>query len=232
MNKIKRVFIIVLTFIMFSGLFVVAGCNQENVDFSELNYLAIGDSITRSQRFAPVPYSETVKSILGLNDAQNVAVSGSTLIDGASNRDCIYNQIALGKDADIISLLGGVNDYSANAKLGTIDSEDETEIFGALNRIVSRLKEKYNGKFIFIMTPLKCISKTGKNSAGVELLDIVNAIKSVGNKYSIKVLDLYNECEFSNETDPDNSDGLHPSQKFVTEKLSPVVGKFIKENYR
>lgn len=221
-----------LPFCMCLILCLFAGCGSQT-DFSKLSYVTFGDSITASQHIARTAYTETVSKTLKLKEFQNNGVSGSTLISGAEGRTWIFDQIANAKqDANIISLLGGINDYSCSATLGTIDSTDTTTIYGGLNKIISELKNKYPNSFIFLMTPLKCVSKTGKNGANIELSDIVAAIKNIGKKYSVTVLDLYNECEFSAETDPESPDGLHPSQKFVTEKMSVSISNFIKKYYK
>ncbi len=224
---------IFLTFCVCLCTCLLAGCNNQETDFSELSYVTFGDSITASQHIAPTAYTETVGQILNLKEVQNNGVSGATLISGAKNRTWIFNQITKAqKNADIISLLGGINDFAISANLGTIDSTDTATIYGALNKIISELKNKYPNSFIFLMTPLKCISKTGKNGANVELVDIVNAIKNIGKKYSVAVLDLYNNCEFSSVTDPETPDGLHPSQTFVTNQMSSAISNFIRKNYK
>ena len=228
MFKTKNIIIYFLLTLLF-GTFILIGCKQTYIDFSTLSYVVFGDSITKPQKYAPIPYSETVKDELGLKSVQNLGVSGTTLAYGVKDRGWIYEQLDTAGEADIISLLGGVNDYSAGTKLGNIDSDDVLTIYGGLKKIVGSLKEKYPNKFIFLMTPLKCISRTGKNSAGIDLEDIAEAIKNVGKKYSILVLDLYNECEFSRSSDSETSDGLHPSQTFITKKLSPVIINFIKK---
>lgn len=218
----------VMIFIVVMGAFctLLYGCGKQEF-FTKSTYVTFGDSITASRKDVPISYTQTVGQILKLKDTQNNAVSGATL---KSSGNCIYDQIAKAReDADIVSLLGGVNDYSSGAPLGTIDSDDATTIYGALNKIVTELKNKYQDSFIFLMTPLKCYHKTGKNSAGVELLDVVNAVKAIGNKYSILVLDLYNDCDFSQN---DSLDKLHPKQEFVSGKMSTTIANFIRENYK
>ena len=224
---------IFLTFCQCLCICLLSGCNSHETDFSKLSYVTFGDSITASQHIAPIAYTETVGQTLNLKEVQNNGISGATLISGVQNRTWIFDQIVSAQEnADIISLLGGINDFTISASLGTIDSTETKTIYGALNKIVSELKNKYPDSFIILMTPLKCISRTGKNEAGIELVDIVNAIKNIGKKYSVAVLDLYNNCEFSSATDPETPDGLHPSQTFVTNQMSPAISNFIRKNYK
>ena len=49
--------------------------------------------------------------------------------------------------ADIIAVLGGVNDYYANAKLGNINDRDTSTIYGALHVSMSYLKENYSDAY-------------------------------------------------------------------------------------
>ena len=46
-------------------------------------------------------------------------------------------------DAKLITVMGGVNDWSQNRELGTIDDIENTTIYGALNLIVSYISKNY-----------------------------------------------------------------------------------------
>lgn len=74
-----------------------------------------------------------------------------------------------------------------------------------------------------------CLSQ---NSQGYNLEDVANAVKQVANKYSIPVLDLFNEGQFESEMNANGSDGLHPSREFITNYTAPQIARFIKDNYK
>ncbi|MBO5946019.1 MAG: SGNH/GDSL hydrolase family protein, partial [Clostridia bacterium] len=134
--------------------------------------------------------------------------------------------------ADIVSVMGGVNDY-LNAPLGTPDSTDTGTIYGALNVLCAGLKAKYPNAYVFFMTPYKFSMDPGAHpDYGHTLCDVANAIKEVCGKYGFDVLDMYTYGKFELEMYTKGSDGLHPTQEFFSAHTAPMIARFIKENYK
>lgn len=206
-------------------------------DFSNITYIALGDSITygidgmNSGKRMRDPYPSLVKKQLRLKSVNNYGISGSTLTAGVLNS---YEPMSLRyngmEDADIISVLGGVNDYLNNIPLGTIEDRDSSTIYGALRVLCNGLRIKFSNSFIFFMTPYKVINKP-INELGYTLEDVANAIKEVCTEFSMPVLDLYNTGCYELEAEKSNSDKLHPSQKFIKEFTAPQISKFIADSY-
>ena len=80
---------------------------------------------------------------------------------------------------------------------------------------------------LVLITPLQR-SKDGydinfTNEAGYKLIDYVNAIKDLGKKYSLPVLDLYSNSGFTNKTmSLYTRDNLHPNEngyKKIAQKM-------------
>lgn len=214
------------------------------IDFSGKTYIAFGDSITYgadyTRAYAPMdnPYPTLVASTLKMKSYKNAGVSGATLCTNTLDLSCISDIVTnTSTTYDIISLLGGVNDYNRNLPLGSFgDSENDT-IYGSLDVIASYLTKNYSDSFIFFMTPYKCDWHefglwSNDNTQGYNLEDVANAVKQIANKYSIPVLDLFNEGQFELEMNDSGSDGLHPSQEFVTNYTAPQIARFIKDNYQ
>jgi len=206
--------------------------------YSELNYIAFGDSITygfdcvTDNIRVDKPYPQLIAEELKVNHHFNYGVNGATLTMGNEGRTSIISQVINASSrADIVSVLAGVNDYYSNVPLGTINDEGYSTVYGALNSLVKALKSKYSDTFIFFMTPYQCFAKIGVNAAGVELSDIAQAVKDVCAKEGIPVLDLHESGEFSEQNDP-LSDGIHPTQEFFEEYTAPQITAFIKQNYR
>jgi hypothetical protein len=67
------------------------------------------------------------------------------------------------------------------------------------------------------------------------MADVCLAIKTVCSRYSIKVYDVYNECDFTFQANEDRQngvgDGIHPRQPFIN-YFTPKLAQFIKENYK
>ena len=139
------------------------------------------------------------------------------------------------KDADIIFVFGGVNDYSLNVPMGD-DDDDSAETFsGSLNLLFSGLEHDYPTSKIIALTPLKRYDQTGANDEGYELEDYANQISTIANKYAqVDSIDLYHaeELDFTHGDNKDYLvDGLHPNDDgqtkiadYVTASLASISG--------
>lgn len=209
-----------------------------DIDFFEKTYLALGDSITygldgmnggKRMRF---PYPELVKKQLNLKQAINYGISGSTL-----SANSVYNYEPMSiryvdlVDADIVSVLGGVNDYLNNVPLGTLTDTGNKTIYGSLHVLCEGLCLKYPSSFIFFMTPFKLINNS-TNDLGYSLEDVAKAVKEVCEIFEIPVLDLYTYGKYELEAQNSKSDKLHPSQQFFVEYASPQISRFIADYYK
>ena len=215
------------------------------INWSTKSYFALGESLT----YGSNSYPSLVVEKLGLKNTINKAQSDSTLLYKDEYTYRIYDQVPDYyniNSINILSVMCGTNDFINNSPLGTInDSGDEFDtIYGSLNKTIERLlrnDEMLTDTLIFFITPLKQFKFNQVNEAGVSMEDIVTAIKEVINKYNteyalyyshkIKILDLYNEVDFSSTTDP-HSDGLTPTQEFVENIIAPKITQFIIDNYR
>ena len=210
------------------------------VDFTQLTYVAFGDSITYGEvgstgKKMDMPYPELVAEELQFKAVQNKGVRGATVKvpSVASDKPNILSQVLeASAKADIVSVMIGINDFGAGYVLGTAeDTDPSVSVYGAYNYLADLLSEKYPDAFIFFMTPLKPFNWAETNSAGYTLVDMSNAVKTVCEANGFAVLDLYATSGFSPEVDLGCSDGLHPSQRFFEEYMAPQIVEFIRENY-
>lgn len=221
------------------------GCNIifPTTGFEDLTYTAFGDSITFGADYfnhysqMKTPYPKEVGKILKLSSTNNKGVSGATLTSNNLGLTSMTSLItSFTDDSDIISVMGGVNDYNRSLPLGTIDDNDSSTIYGALHISMKYLTDNYPNSFIFYITPYKehfsGIHWSDINSSGYNLEDVSNAIKEVATIYNIPVLDLFNEGNFESVMDNSDCDGIHPNQDFVLSNTAPQIAKFIKENYK
>ena len=206
----------------------------ESVDYSSFRYVALGDSITfgcsnaHPTQYDNGGYPQLVKEILNLKFAQNCGVPGNQIDAMLSRLDEMY------ANAEIISVMGGVNDCNSNVILGSIEDTKISTFYGRVKLLANALLKKYPNSFIFFMTPFQSGRNNimNGNAIGYKLEDYANAIKEVCKLYDIPVLDMYNLGQFELEMNNPNSDGVHPSEQFFENYTAPQIAQFIKDNYK
>lgn len=127
----------------------------------------------------------------------------------------------LDKDADIIVIFGGTNDFGhGGIELGNIGDIDEYTFYGALNTLYQNVLSNFPNSKIVVATPIHRSDENEELSShnlrrSTNLKGFVDIIKEVANKYSLYVIDLYNEVEINiddkRQRDLYVPDGLHPS---------------------
>ena len=221
-------------------LFSLLGCSWyfPPTGYEGLTYTAFGDSITYGADCfnnciqMNTPYVNQVGKILHLKSNTNKGINGATLTNNTGTYNITTDITSFSEKRDIISVLGGVNDYGNSLTLGTISDRDNSTIYGSLHISMNYLTTNYKDSLIFYMTPYKCRNCTDKNSAGYTLENLATAIKEVAAIYNIPVLDLFNEGNFESVMNNPNCDGLHPNQEFILSHTAPQIARFIKENYK
>lgn len=211
--------------------------NSTDLSFYGKNGTFLGDSTTQGydgsgnydESWSWVAYLQALCGFANVNNAglggTNLAAVTNTHGDGMATRvDDIKSQ-------DLVTVMGGINDFLNKVPLGTFDSTDKTNFYGALRYIIETLSENNPNAILLMITPFKINNYVGndfkggaqnpdgtynKNSAGYTELDYVNAIKEVAAYYSIPVLDLFNECVFSYYLSATvgvyTNDKVHPSR--------------------
>lgn len=175
----------------------------------------LGDSITWGYTpgtgvLLANPYPTLVKNLLGLAEARNYGVSGTTLARDLANSFCT-RYVDMDNDADLIFVFGGTNDWANEVPLGVNTDNTKTTFYGGLNILLSGLITKYPGKTIVFATPLHRAGDAGY----LGMINYRNAVLEMGVKYGVAVLDLYASSGFY----PDNTanynaicpDGRHPN---------------------
>lgn len=173
----------------------------------------VGDSITSNGM-----YINTVKEILNLSVVRNYGVGGSSLCYRNNQFDVDYPPLisrwkSIDKDADVLFILIGTNDYTSNVPLGNSDSRNESEFNGALNIIMEGLRKDFPDKLIIFSTILRRV-EYNRFIHSVE--DYNNAIKEKCKHYGIICFDSWEETGLNFAADIEKvttDDGLHPNEK-------------------
>ncbi len=149
-------------------------------------------------------------------------------------------------DCDYIIMEGGINDVLGGLYLGEVTegfaSELDTHtVLGGAEQMCRNLLERFAGKklgFILIHKVLQLPFTSPPNADGTQKL-YFDKIKEVLNKYSIPVLDLYNESGLNTGMDSflkytlatsanSNGDGVHPNEEGYRKFYVPKIEAWLK----
>lgn len=112
--------------------------------WSGKNMNVVGDSILEGS-------VDVIKDILGLDAVNNYGAEGSGFASTRHDSECppvVTRYVDMDLDADIILVHAGTEDYAAQVPLGDENSRDITTFNGALNVIMSGLRDMYPDKLI------------------------------------------------------------------------------------
>ncbi len=198
----------------------------------------LGDSITAGMNTSEGKgYWDYLGEILGLKESIAYGVAGSCISATSDMGTGIapfcerYKDIK--RDADLIVIFGGTNDYGYNTPLGDENDKTDVSFYGALYEMLTGLKAEHPKAVIVFMTPLHRVEFGGlsvdkqKNDAGYTLYHYIDAIKKQCENLEIPVIDT-NTVYGMNPADKfvkNNylTDGLHPNEeghKILAERIA------------
>ena len=188
-------------------------------------WVVIGDSIsytvggrTRTDKF----YQEFIAENTGCT-LFNWGGNGTGYYTEFKGVSYIYNRInEIPEDANLITIFAGTND---NLNVGNYGDTDFTSFYGAVDKTVKAIKDKFPLVPLGLITPLP---RTVNDLTNAKNKNYSEAIKAIGKKYSVPVLDLYADCGFhvnNNEFKLNcMPDGLHPNingHAMLSKKIQP-----------
>lgn len=186
--------------------------------------VAIGDSIVHGtcskEPFGLVEenYIKIIGQFYNFDDIINYGINGTTVCPKTDWRPtlaaCLYVDEMLPADLAFISC--GTNDYGKNIAIGNIDDTNENTFCGSLNILFNKAVKRF--KEIIYLTPIPRYNEN-KNEKGYTLDDYRKAIKEVGYKYKIIVLDGKKVILDKKLHLPD---GLHPNS-FGHKKIAKFI---------
>lgn len=202
--------------------------------------IALGDSITYGA-LSSDPQTKSWPALVESNTGKkmfNEGKPGATWQNGSSDDVISFvNRAKLidWKRANTIVIFGGTNDFGQSLPVGEIgDSTDKTMI-GAMNTVIIAIYKANPKARILLATPMwrarigaeNVDVETTPNSAGLFLREYVEAVKQVGNKYNLPVLDLYHRFSINSLNSSEwMVDGLHPNDDGYG-RLAEIMAKFI-----
>lgn len=204
-----------------------------------------GDSITFGAGYEG-GYGKILSDKYGCINTNN-AISGATLASGTTysdgnSRHYIAESVvnSVNKPYDYMILSGGFNDYGNNVPIGTLsDSEfcftnpvTTDNVIGALETMFRHMLKNYpTTKLYFLITHKANRSVNQVNSIGKTMQDYVNAIKLTCERYSIPIINVWEESRMITVYDNIataytlNVDRVHPNQLGYEDFYLPLIEK-------
>lgn len=194
----------------------------------------LGDSITEGVGVEDREnnrYDNVLKRECDLKAVYNYGIGGTRLAHQITPSDkprfdlCFCGRAYdLSRDADIIVVYGGVNDYfHGDAPIGKMGDTTPATFCGAVNFLMNFIKNEYPGKTVVFMSPARFFydgmdgsapsTRPCKRADAMPILEYTKIIKATAALYDIPVLDLYEKLGLD-PTDPEikakyTADGLH-----------------------
>lgn len=191
-----------------------------------------------------ISWTKHIQEQLPFKEVRNYGIRASRIAMTSDRNDSFLERYKqMNDNADIITVLGGINDFQHNVPIGTLTVADPTTFSGALNILIHGLVEKYPYQTIVFMTPMKnnfhhptkkYPTTLQQNGLGNYQKQYAQAIEDSCHFYSIPVIDLFNESgisPFLPEYVPKYMpDGMHYSDlgyerlgKMIAGKLSQFI---------
>lgn len=150
--------------------------------------------------------------------------------NGNIRRHFITRVGSMTPEADMVVVLGGVNDFGhGDAPLGGMDDRTEDTFYGALHDLYTRLTHRYPNGRVVIMTPLHCAVEQDVEKLPA-LADYVEAIRRVAAYYGLPLLDLYTASGIrpweTAHRERYMPDGLHPNAA-GHERIAALLTDFV-----
>lgn len=194
---------------------------------------ALGDSMTAGAVVHDKNnlYFNVVGILCGAQEARNYGSNGTTMA-GIMPTNFVDRAMFMDKDASLILVLGGTNDFYFNIPIGTDLDRNYFTFYGAMHMLCTRLKTVYPDSDIVFMTPIHRADEFGEvNTNGNTLEEYAAVIAQVCSEYQIPVIDLYHEDKLNFGTNKElyMPDGLHPDDLgqmaigyYVTDRLKDL----------
>ena len=140
------------------------------------------------------------------------------------------------KDADIVFIFGGTNDYGhGDAPFGEFGDKDPHTFYGAVDYLINQLLLTYKKEQIVFIIPLYRINENNPRGDGYKtsplktLQEYREAIIKVLIQYDINILDIKDDIGKA-EGNPLFIDGLHPSDAGY-QKIAALIIQYVNNHF-
>lgn len=194
---------------------------QKLIDYTKFNWSgkkmnALGDSIVKGSNGN---FIDVIGGILNLSEVRNYGIGGSRIASSDIDTDyppACTRYVEMNNDADIILVHAGTNDYTGQIPLGETNSTDITTWNGALNVLMTGLRDKYPTALIIFSNILDRIQDNNPDRYPIVLQTYRDALEAACRRNHIVFYNGYKELGFDFHKGYYDHyltvDGLHPNQ--------------------
>ena len=189
----------------------------------------LGDSITEGAGVSDIAncrYDNRLKKLCGFSEVCNYGVGGSRLAyqskpseNPAHDLYFCGRMFKMVKDADLVVVYGGVNDYlHGDAPIGEYGDNTPTTFCGAVRYLMTNLRERYPNAQLAFLTPAHCCRPIGsdkdpsprpmKRPDAKPLVFYVETIERTAKEFGIPVFNMFENL------------GLDPNNEEIREKYT------------
>ena len=195
---------------------------------TDLTIAFIGDSITEGigATSKECSFPSVFEKNTDIKKSLNYGLSGTRIARQKKtfmnyhewDNDFISRVDIMDSSADCVIVCGGINDYMhGDAELGSLDDSTEYTFCGAMNILISKLKNKFPQKPLIFMTPIHFVEEKSPEYAhinkGYYFYEYLEAIKQICDYHSVIVFDLHSEIGIDSKNKKDKeefySDTIH-----------------------
>lgn len=201
------------------------------MNFAGKKVIFLGDSITEGA-CADSPekiYHAILKDRLNLREAVNRGIGGTRIArqteppeDSRYDEDFNMRYDVMEKDADILLIFGGTNDYGhGDAEIGADSDRSLYTFCGAFRTLLEKAVADFGRDNVIVLTPMHRKGEENlrgegrKKRDGAPLCVYVKTIKRLATEYGVRIINLYDEPGLDPNIRENAGlfapDGLHPS---------------------
>lgn len=224
-QKITRVIISIIAILL--TVFSFISLNNKVFAASELDGKSVlidGASVARGVRATSsggwYSYGDYLEDEYSMN-VTNISVSGAGYLQNSNPNKVLQNHLTddvKSKSYDYIFLRAPYNGIKASTDLNTVAAAVEEYIKTVVNN-----KKWANAKIGLIITPHPDYSRTNLDQTKSE--QYINLVREICNRYSVSVLDLYDDNSMTIDGENGSFDGRHPAKK-LQKKIGKKVAKW------
>ena len=202
--------------------------------FKGKKFVSYGDSITQGNTWQNYVVNELGVSHTNLGLSSSCISSFDTWAVSMSD-DTRINGIP--EDTDILTIMGGTNDWASRISIGTIDDDTRDTFIGGYKYLIEKVMQRIPNARIILMTPPFGYYNSGVgtgeiNGVGTKLIEYINAVKSVAEYYKLPLINMYQDLginKFNKDSFLIDEDvQVHPNSNGGKRIAGLVIGTFEK----